>query len=275
MRRTLALATSLAAVWAAVAAADGGGASPGVVFGSPGVLSNDGKLRYLALMAGRGTLVEAVTTRGARVAQARFLRGWYGVPAVAYDGSTGGLTRNGRRLVLASPPPSARRPVTRFLVLDPRTLRTRALLRLRGNFAFDAISPGGSLLYLIQYLGQPGPAGQRYAVRALNLNTRKLYRGSIVDRREPNEKMTGTAVTRSESVDGWAYTLYSRSGRRPFVHALDTIHRRAFCVDLPWRRSAPWLWRVRMRVGGDEVSLRLRGRTLARVDRQTFEVRRG
>jgi hypothetical protein len=128
-------------------------------------------------------------------------------------------------------------------------------------------------MYLLQYLG--GPQSTRYAVRVLNLNTKQLYPGSIVDRREPDEKMTGVAVTRAESQTGaWAYTLYSRAGQRPFVHALDTVHRRAFCVDLPLRTGANVISLVKMHVSGGELLLRLRGKTVARVDTKTFEVRR-
>lgn len=275
MKRALAIATLLIATWATTGAADGGGGSPGAIFGSPGVVSHDGKTRYLALMAGKGTVVESVLTRGGAVRRSRFLHGWYGVPMVAYDGSTGGLAHNGRRLLLVSSPASLRRPVTRFVVLDPRTLRLRDQITLQGNFALDALSPGGSVMYLIQYLGVPGPSGWSYAVRALNLNTRQLYPGAIVDRREPDEKMTGQPVTRTESLDGsWAYTLYSRTNKGPFVHALDTSHRRAFCVDLPWNASANWVGRVRMRVEGRKLVLRLGSKTVATVDAKTFEVSR-
>ena len=83
--------------------------------------------------------------------------------------------------------------------------------------------------------------------------------------------MTGQPVTRVEP-GAWAYTLYSRTGKRPFVHALDTAHRRAFCVDLPWRNSARWINLVRMRVHGGELLLRRDGKVIARVDRKTFEV---
>jgi hypothetical protein len=57
------------------------------------------------------------------------------------------------------------------------------------------------------------------------------------------------------------------------VHALDTAHRRAFCVDLPWRNSARWINGVRMRVHGSELLLRRGGMVIARVDRKTLEVR--
>ena len=271
MRRMVVLAAILAVAWAAVAAADGGGPSPGVDQGDYGVLSPDGKLRYFALPAWNNTFVEAVRVRGGHLFRRTFLHGAYGVPFVAVDGSTGGLARSGRRLVLGQAPYGRQPPTySRFVVLDRRTFRVQSRLRLRGSWAFDAISPGGSLMYLIQYLGSPSSG--RYAVRALNLNTRRLYASPIVDRREPDEKMTGQPATRVESRDGWAYTLYARNGKGPFVHALDTVHRKAFCVDLPWRATKGWLWRVRLQLKYRELVLRLHNKTLARIDRKTLNV---
>jgi hypothetical protein len=272
MTRTLALTLTVAASWAAAAGADGGGPSPGVSYGAPGVVDHARAVRYVALPAGPGTTVAVQRVAGGRILRWNYVRGAFGTPVVAWDGSTGGLARNGRRLVLGSPPGYG--TPTRFVVLDPRTLRVRARLSLRGAFAFDALSPGGSLMYLIQYLGRP--ASGRYAVRALNLNSGKLYAGAIVDRREPEEKMTGQPVTRAESRDGeWAYTLYGRTNKGPFVHALDTVHRRAFCVDLPWRSTPRWLGQTRMRVANGRLELRVGRRTMAAIDTRTFEVSRG
>ena len=270
MRRMLALAIILGAVSTAAAAADGGGGSPGIDFGSYGVVSPDGKVRYLTVPAGPGTLVEAVRVKGGQVIRSRFLRSLFGVPFVAVDGTTGGLARDGRRLVLASLYTGQAPFFTRFVVLDRRNLRVQARLRLRGAWSFDGISPGGSLMYLIQYLGSPGSG--RYAVRALNLNTGRLFPGAIVDRREPDEKMTGQPATRVESRDGWAYTLYGRTGKGPFVHALDTVHRQAFCVELPWRATKPWLWQVRLQLKGGDLLLRRSAKVIARMDTKTLEV---
>jgi hypothetical protein len=254
MRRTLALATILGAAWAASATADGGGPSPGPSWGGAGVVNGSGTIRYVALDAGPSTVVEAVSTRGGNVLRWTRLRGPVGLPMVAWDGSMGGLARSGERLVLASPQWSHS---TRFVLLDAATLRVRARVRLRGS--------------LIQYLGSPFASDQSYAVRALDWRTRKLLPGSIVDRREPDEKMTGQPQTRTGTPGGWAYTLYSRTTKRPFVHALDTVHRRAFCVDLPWKDQS-WIGRVRMRVRGRTLELRRDGRTIARIDRRTLEV---
>ena len=49
MKRTLVLATILGAAWAAVAAADGGGPSPGPTWGSPGLVDTSRGIRYIAL----------------------------------------------------------------------------------------------------------------------------------------------------------------------------------------------------------------------------------
>jgi hypothetical protein len=268
MRRMLVLATILGGTWVAVLAAASGGPSPGVSFGSPGLVDAKGKVRYVALPAGDGTTVAVLGAQAGRVLRWGYVHGILGIPTVAWDGSTSGLARSGHRLVLATAPGYG--SPTRFVVLDPRTLRVRARILLRGAFAFDAISPAGSLMYLIQYLDA---RSGRYAVRAFNLNTRRLYPGAIVDRREPDEKMNGQPVTRTESRSGaWAYTLYGRTKKGPFVHALDTLHRRAFCVDLPWRSTPHWLGRTKMRVRGGELLLRADGRTMARVDTRTFEV---
>src|SRR5439155_539595 len=83
--------------------------------------------------------------------------------------------------------------------------------------------------------GVVAPGGTvRYRVRAYDLVAQKLLPGTIVDPREPDEVMAGVPVTRATTADGqWAYTLYARSSKPPFVHALDTMGREAFCIDLP------------------------------------------
>jgi hypothetical protein len=264
MKRALVVGAVLAAVLAGSAA--GAGPSPGIAFGSPGVLSHDGKVRYVALRAGKGTVVESVSTRTGMV-RARFLKGFYGLPMVAYDGSMGGLARNGKRLVVYAP--DQRR--TRFVVLDPGSLGVRSRIALNGNFGFDALSPDGSLMYLIQLKGE----GTDYDVRVLNVNTGRLYPGALVDRREPDEKMTGIPLTRVGSEDAsWAYTLYSGSSGGAFVHALHTTAREAFCIDVRLGVPDDRLGGVRMRLRPGALLIRLRGKTLATIDTRTFEVTR-
>jgi hypothetical protein len=268
MRRMLTLTLIVGAAWAAGAAADGGGPSPGPSLGGPGKLDPSRTVRYVALPANGGTLVETIRVRDASVTNWAYLRGFLGIPMVAFDGSLGGLSHDGSQLVLASFPGPH---VTRFVMLDPRAMHVRARVRLRGSFAFDALSPDGSLMYLIQYLAAPGAAAQAYAVRVFDWNRLRLLPGTIVDPREPDEKMNGRPATRAATPDGWAYTVYDRPGKRPFVHALDTANRRAFCVDLPWK-SPTWIYEVRLRVRGGTLELRRHGETIARMDRKRLKV---
>jgi hypothetical protein len=149
MKRALALLTILAA-WAAVAAADGGGPSPGLDFGN-GIAAPGGKLRYSALSDGRTTVLESIVIGTGRIRGVTYFKGSFGIPLVTFGGDTGGLSRDGGNLVLATWPGFA---TTRFLLVDARTFQVRGRVRLRGSWSFDAISPDGSLMYLIHYLAR-------------------------------------------------------------------------------------------------------------------------
>jgi hypothetical protein len=268
MKRPLVLAVFVAAILAG--SAGGAGPSPGIA--PAGILSHDGKIRYVALRAGRGTLVEAISRPDGVVRRTRYLKGFYGIPMVAYDGSTGGLSRDGKRLVVYSPSRGIGRDVTRYVVLDPVMLRVRSRITLAGNFGFDALSPDGSLMYLIHL---KSGSGLDYEVRALDVNTGRLFPGAIVDRREPDEKMTGIPMTRVGSDDAsWAYTLYAKPDSGAFVHALHTTGREAFCIDLALNVSDEELGHVKMRVRNGSLLLRFRGRTVASIDTRTFAVKR-
>ncbi len=155
---------------------------------------------------------------------ARSLDGRFTIPAVAYDGSPGGLSADGRTLVLINPRTGFPRRITTLAVLDTQRLRARDVIRLTGDFSFDAISPDGRLLYLVQYLSQRDPT--RYLVRLYDLEAGRLLPEPIIDPREVGDVMRGTPITRAASPDGrWAYTLYDGAGEHPFIHALDTVGR--------------------------------------------------
>jgi hypothetical protein len=196
------------------------------------------------------------------------------VPIVAWDNSTGGLSADGKTLVLGSYGPfPGDAGVTRFAVLDTNTLRKTRLLALRGSWAYDAISPDGSKVFLIEYLA----AGQNphYRVRSADLRTGRLDPEVIVDRREDEVLMRGQPVTRATSRDGrWAYTLYARPKHGPFVHALDTDRGQAYCVDLPLRLRQLEQMALRLRMRGDgALEIRNRHARLAVVDTRTLRLR--
>lgn len=268
---TLALAT---AVTAGAAKGDGSPYTPGLVQGAAGVVSADGAVRFVTLATARSTVVAAIRVRTGKVVRSNAIRGFYGVPIVAWDNSTGGVSADGKTLVLGSyGPPPGDAGVTRFAVLRTKSLRKSRVLALRGSWAFDAISPDGSRVFLIEYLA----AGQNphYRVRSADLRTGRLDAEAIVDRREDEVLMRGQPVTRASSRDGrWAYTLYARPKHGPFVHALDTARGEAYCVDLPLRLRQLEQMALRLRMGRDgALEIRSRHARLALVDTETLELR--
>lgn len=272
----LLLALALAIVLLATAAAargDGSPYAPGLVQGADGVVSPDHSVRYVALGTPRSTVVAAIRIRTGRVVRSNVLRGFYGVPIVAWDNSTGGVSGDGRTLVLGSygPPPGSP-GVTRFVVLGAKTLRKLRTLTLEGSWAYDAISPDGSKMFLIEYLA----AGQNphYRVRSLDIGTGRVDPDPVVDRREEEVLMRGQPVTRAVSPDGrWAYTLYARPAQGPFVHALDTAQRRAYCIDLPLHLRQLEQMALRLRMHGGALDVRSRRATVATVDAETLALR--
>jgi hypothetical protein len=143
-------------------------------------------------------------------------------------------------------------------------------ITLRGDFSFDAISPGRSQLYLIQYPSASNP--DHYVVRAYDLVTGTLLRKPVVDPSEADEQMRGRPLTRATSANGrWAYTLYDGAGGTPFVHALDTRNGTAHCVDLDALRGVD-LSQARLHVGND-LTVARPGKALLHIDTQSFGVK--
>jgi len=271
-----AIGTAAMIVTAGSGAGGGVVTSPGAETGWEGALAPGGQVRYVALVGdGRETIVAAVRVRGGRVVRWAHLRGAWGVPLVAYDGTKGGLTADGKTLVLSAPTPNPG-PISRFPLLSTRTMSLRTTVTLRGRFAFDAVSPDASTLFLVEYFGI-GP-NVPYRVRVYDVEAGRLLTGAIVDRLEKEAIMLGQPATRATSPDGrWAYTLYARQKGEPFVHALDTVRREAFCIDLPLRLGQAKQMKLRLRIatGGRTLSVRRGGSLVASIDTRTFVVRKG
>lgn len=265
---------TVALVLIAGAGANGSAYSPGLAYGWPGVASLD-KVNYVTLGPSKWTVVAAVRAKDGHVVRTRTVRGFYAVPLVAYDGTAGGLSGDGRSLVLSSyGPQPGRSGKTRFVVVSTKTLAVRRAFVLDGAWSFDAISPNGSTLFLTEHLR----AGDDplYRVRPLDARTGRLQ-SPIVDRLEDEEEMSGVPVARAASAGGrWAYTLYARRGDHPFVHALDTAKREAFCIDLPLRLGYNQQTALRLELSSARsLAVQLYdGRQLATVDTGSWEVRR-
>jgi hypothetical protein len=262
------VALALQAAVATIARADG---LPvlGFASGTHGVRAPDGTRRYLAQPRQRETIVRAMSTSG-RVLIRAVLPGRFDVPVVAYDGSAAGLSANGRTLVLIRPRVAFPQRSTALAILAARTLRPRRLERMRGDFSFDAISPNGAWVYLIQYTSRFDPT--RYRVRALSTRTGQLLARDIVDPHDRGEAMRGNPIARVSSPDGrWAYTLYDGNGH-PFVHALDTSRMRARCIDVAAFPTNSGWWGARLRLAGQRLMVVLGGLTSSEIDTKSLSL---
>jgi hypothetical protein len=275
MKTLLVLANVLAAgAVAAAAGANGSPYSPGLVYGWSGVGAGDG-VRLVAFGMPKSTIVAAVRARDGRVLRSRVVRGSYGVPLVAYDGTAGGLSGDGKTLVLGSYGPlPGQAGKTRFAVLDARTLTLRREIVLAGSWSFDAISPAAATLFLTQHVR----AGQHplYRVVTLDLSSGRLQ-GALVDKLESERDMGGEPIARASSADGrWAYTLYARRGHEPFVHALDTAKRDAYCIDLPLelRYDAQWGLQLKLDERSRLLSVLRARATVATVRTDSWKVKK-
>ena len=222
-------------------------------------------------------MVEQIQVAGIRLLRARSLRGAWVVPGVALDGTPGGLSGDGRTLVLTKSPVSVYPTWSDFRVVRTRDLAPVQRVHLQGSFSYDALSPDGSRLYLIQHVQNPSLS--RYVVRAYDLARRRLLPGRIADRTQRGWVMAGWPVTRATSADGrWVYTLYARPGGTPFVHVLDTVRGVAHCTGIPWRsenQNPLWSLRLSVRNGGRTLSLHWRsGREFLAVTRGTWRISR-
>jgi hypothetical protein len=272
--KALTLVCWIALAAAPVTAAADGLPIDGIDAGSTGVTTPSGELRHVTLASGAGTTIVVSVRRGSgQIAHYSVLRGPWTIPAVGLDGSPSGLSADGRTLVLIKPRPGFPRARTPLSVLSTRSLRRRAVVDLRGDFSFDAISPDGRRAYLIHYTSRRDIT--RYEVRALDLRSGRLLPGAIADPNEEPGEMRGLPVTRSTSPDGrWAYTLYD-GAEHPFVHALDTVGSRAVCIDLDALEHRKDIAGLRLASTDDAAGLDVlspRRRPLAHIDTATFAV---
>ena len=269
MSRRLGLVLGVLGMLAVVPVAFGAYPTPFAAQGGQGVISNDGALRYVASKAGEGTVVNAISTRDGSLLKSKAVDGSFGVPMITYKGPAAGMLRDGSAFVLQS---IGYQPETSFQLIGTSDLAARTAFTLKGTFAFDALSPDGSKLYLIQHTSQDDL--QHYVVRMYDLNAHKLTPGKIADKTQKGWVMQGFPASRATTADGrWVYTLYWNPNGYPFVHALDTVRGVAHCIGVAAPVQNVAVLEYTMRVQGPKLVIRTRGGSVYRViDRQTWRV---
>jgi hypothetical protein len=250
------------------------GPSPGLLQGSSGITTPSQRYRFVTF-TGRGTTtLAAIDKASGGVARWRTLRGEWGIPMVAFDGTADGLSHDGRTLVIPDwTHPTDEAPLrskSSFRVYDANRLTLRDAFTLRGDFSYDALSPNGRTLYLIQHVSQQDVF--KYIVRAYDLRVRRLLARAIADKSQQGWVMRGLPMKRLASPDGrWVYTLYRRDGGYPFVHALDSVNRTAVCIGIPWQGNQDPLARAQLRLEDGKLIIATGGRQFA-IDTGTFEL---
>ena len=265
---SLAAATGAALISTSVAL--GVGPWPGL---AAAVRSPRGDVRYTASRSDGSTVVRAVRAAadGGVVAHVT-LDGLWGIPAITSTGVAGGLSPDGRTLVLSEAPSyNGLRSQSRFLVLSTRTLAVEKTIVLDGEFGFDVLSPDRRTLYVLQHRSRADLVS--YVVRAYDLARNRLLPGTIVAKGETGS-MRGYPVARATTGGGsWVYTLYHRGNGEPFIHALNTVRSSAVCIDLP-HVAARDIWTMRLSVSPDgrQLLVRSRGSRIAAVDIKTLRL---
>ena len=254
---------------AAAPAVGDGGPPQGAVQGWDGLAH--GSVRYAAVPIGNWTSVQVINRSGGRVLKFMGLKGQWGIPLVAVDAPGDALLRDGRTLVLAQVSYGRTlRKHSSFVFADMKNMRVVRKIHVPGHMTFDAISPDSRYLYLTEFVSPQDFTA--YRVRAFDLKTNRLLPKIVADRRSWETSMQGWPISRVER-DGWAFTLYATGGR-PFIHALDTRHVAAICIDLPWPSEPRYIYdyRVRFDRDGHLVVRGRHGRALVTVDRESLRV---
>ncbi len=278
-----ALALAAFAVLALPAAARADGPAIGVTLGGgTGVVAPAQHLRFVPVPVGSRTLVEAISTDDGTVRGAVPIDGGaWGTWLLTLYGAVGGLSPDGALLVLGRQ--ETRLPIrtTHILVIPTNDIARATLaharrIDLRGDFSFDAVSADDDTLFLIQHLASGN--GNRYQVRAYDLFRHRLLPQVVADRSGWEKVMAGWPIARVTPPGGaWDYTLYeSADGSSGFVHALDTLHRRAVCIDLP-KGITPDLTQLGMTLdlGRDRLDLNAHGAIVATIDTVSLRLHLG
>lgn len=268
-----------------------------------GVAPAGSPYRYVAIAPSGAeiTVVARIRRRGGRVARWWRLHGSFSIPALAYDGTGGGLSGDGRTLVLAAPPTQRTGGwISRFAVLDtaaflrhPGTPLRHAVRRLtlRGDLRFAGISPDGATAYLYRLPADGDPAVHQ--IRALDLRSGRLlprpvsnwpHRGTMVEAGPLRARPAGSGLPISAAVASGGrreYTLFDGNGRDPSLQVLDTVRGSVVELPLPQLRGVANPFMLRLALRPRERRLAVIGRppslshrlTLLSLDTATLRVR--
>ena len=159
------------------------------------------------------------------------LPGAYELPPATMNGVPGGLSQDGRWLVLQAFDSTSTIPsATHLLLIDTSYAKAPVHVDLKGFFTFDAVSNDGQRIFVIQYV-----TDAEYFVRRYDVGAGQLYPNVIFDKADGSTAMGGLRLSGVPSRDGqWLYSVYVRQDKSSFIHALALDESGiAYCIELP------------------------------------------
>lgn len=176
------------------------------------------------------TLVKELEVGSQLPGRSQTIDGDWRLPTVGLDPLPLGVSADGQTIVLVDGAAATSQGTSRFAILSRSFAKPPRIVTLDGAFEYDALSPDGSTLYLVEHLAAP-PEGH-YQVRALDIASGTLRDGAVVDKQNLDEPMAGYPIAQLRQPNGFVFTLY-RGAEHPFIHALSSVDAWAICIDLP------------------------------------------
>lgn len=213
---------------------------------------------YVVSQRSGKTVVRTIDPRTGTPLRERSIGPDFSLPPANARGDPGGLSPDGRWLVVQRHSTVASRVWSDFMILDTALDGSPRLVSLQGDFSFDAIDSGANRLFLIESLNAINPG--HYRVRDYDLRADALDPRVIVDKREPaSAAMSGIRLSGVFAPDGsWQYSLYLSQRKGAFIHALNLSAQFAFawCIDLPGQHAdlnAQRMWSLAITPGGGRL----------------------
>jgi DNA-binding beta-propeller fold protein YncE len=183
-----------------------------------------------ATVTGGSTTVRELQGPEQPAGRSQMVPGEWRLPTIGADPIPVGVSADGGTIVLVEADAQAGGDASRFAILSRTFDAKPRIVRLDGSFEYDAISPDGATLYLVEHLAAP-PEGH-YQVRAVDTASGTLRQDVVVDKSGLNEPMAGYPIAQVRQSSGFVFTLY-HGAEHPFVHALSSVDGWALCIDLP------------------------------------------
>ena len=183
------------------------------------------------LYAINGKALSDIDPRTGAILHMLALPGAYDLPAATLTGVPGGLSHDGRWLVLQAFDTTSTIPsATHFLLIDTSFAKAPQHIDLNGFFSFDAVSNDGRRIFVIQYV-----TNTEYFVRRYDVGAGQLYENVIFDKADDSTAINGLRLGGVPSRDGqWLFSAYVRQDKGAFIHALALDDSGiAYCIDLP------------------------------------------